>query len=187
MELKTMAEEEQLEEDLDLGEEKEGSSKKKLIIIGAAALLAVILIGAGAWWFFSGDDGGAPEAAQTEEADGASKEVENAKAKGPALYLSLTPVFVVNLPPDSEAKMMQVGVDVMVRNPELLSFIKANDPMIRHQLLNLFSTQDAKKLRKRSGKEKLQEETKDRIQKIVKDQGGPGEVEAVYFTSFVMQ
>ncbi len=182
-----MAEEEQLEEDLDLGEEKEGGSKKKLIIIGGAALLVVILAGAGAWWFLSGDDGSAPEAAQTEETDDTSKEVESAKAKGPAMYLSLSPVFVVNLPPDSGARMMQVGVDVMVRNQELLNFIKTNDPMIRNQLLNLFSTQDANKLRKRSGKEKLQEETKEAIQKIVKDQGGPGEIEAVYFTSFVMQ
>jgi flagellar FliL protein len=83
--------------------------------------------------------------------------------------------------------MMQIGVDVMVRSPELMEFVKTNDPMIRHQLLNLFSTQDASKLRKRSGKEKLQEEVKSAIQKIVTDQGGPGEIEAVYFTSFVMQ
>ncbi len=179
--------EEELEEDLDLGEEKEGGSKNKLIIIGGAVLLVVILGGAGTWWFLSGDDGSAPEAAQTEEADGTSEEEESAKAKGPAMYLSLSPVFVVNLPPDSGAKMLQVGVDVMVRNQELLDFIKTNDPMIRHQLLNLFSTQNASKLRKRSGKEKLQEEAKETIQKIVKDQGGPGKVEAVYFTSFVMQ
>ncbi len=179
--------EEELEEDLDLGEEKEGGSKKKLIIIGGAALLVLVLGGGGAWFFLSGDDGSAPETAQTEEADGDDKKAEIAKAKGPATYISLTPVFVVNLPPDTGAKMMQVGVDVMVRNPELLEFIKANDPMIRHQLLNLFSTQDAGKLRNRAGKEKLQSEAKDTIQKIVTDQGGPGEIEAVYFTSFVMQ
>ncbi len=178
--------EEELEEDLDLGEEQEGGSKKKLIIIGGAALLAVILIGGVAWWFLSGDDS-SPDAAQTEQAEGTSEEVASAKAKGPAMYHSLSPVFVVNLPPDTGAKMMQVGIDVMVRNPDVLNFIQANDPMIRHQLLNLFSAQDARKLRKRSGKEQLQSEAKEVIQKIIKDQGGPGEIEAVYFTSFVMQ
>ncbi len=178
--------EEELDEDLDLGEEKQGGSKKKLIIIIAAASLVVILGGAGAWWFLSGDDEAAPETAQTDQADG-DKTADSAKEKGPAMYLSLDPVFVVNLPPNTGAKMMQVGVDVMVRDQKLLEFIQANDPMIRNQLLNLFSTQDASKLSKRSGKEQLQTEVKEAIQKIVKDQGGPGEVEAVYFSSFVMQ
>ncbi len=180
--------EEELDEDLDLGEEKEGGSNKKLIIIGGAVLLVLILAGGGAWFFLSGDE---PESAKTEETEGEqkgdSKEEAAAEEKGPAMYHSFSPVFVVNLPPGTGAKMMQVGVDVMVRNPELLEFIKTNDPMIRHQLLNLFSSQDAGKLSKRSGKEKLQAAAKETIQKIVQDQGGPGVVEAVYFTSFVMQ
>jgi flagellar FliL protein len=181
--------EEELEEDLDLGEEQEGGSNKKLIIIGGAVLLVLILVGGGAWFFLSGDDSATPETAQTEDAGGDEKSdgEEKAEEKGPAMYHSLKPVFVVNLPPGSGAKMMQIGVDVMMRSPELLQFIQSNDPMIRHQLLNLFSTQDATKLRKRSGKEKLQEEVKSAIQKIVTDQGGPGKIEAVYFTSFVMQ
>jgi flagellar FliL protein len=178
--------EEELEEDLDLGEEKEGGSKKKLIIIGGAVLLVLILGGAGAWFFLSGDEA-APESAETEASEGESEKSEDAVEKGPAMYHSLTPLFVVNLPQDKSAKMMQIGVDVMVRSPEVLEFIKTNDPMIRHQLLNLFSIQDASKLRERSGKEKLQEEVKSAIQKIVTDQGGPGEIEAVYFTSFVLQ
>lgn len=178
--------EEELEEDLDLGEEKEGGSKKKLIIIGGAALLVLILAGGGAWFFLSGDDA-TPETAETEQSEGENKKADEDVEKGPAMYHNLKPLFVVNLPKDSGAKMMQIGVDVMVRSPELLEFIQTNDPMIRHQLLNLFSTQDASSLRKRSGKEKLQEEVKAAIQKIVTDQGGPGEIEAVYFTSFVMQ
>jgi flagellar FliL protein len=180
--------EEELEEDLDLGEEKEGGSKKKLIIIGGAALLVIILAGGGAWFFLSGDDA-APETAETEEAEGDSKKAEGDTdtEKGPAMYHTLKPLFVVNLPKDTSAKMMQIGVDVMVRSPELLEFVQTNDPMIRHRLLNLFSAQDASKLRKRAGKEKLQEEVKAEIQKVVTDLGGPGEIEAVYFTSFVMQ
>jgi flagellar FliL protein len=153
-------------------------------------LLVLILAGGGAWFFLSGDDASAPESAETKDSDDGNKtngkEAED-EEKGPAMYHSLKPVFVVNLPPGSGAKMMQIGIDVMVRNPELMEFIKTNDPMIRHQLLNLFSTQDATKLRKRSGKEKLQEEVKKVIQQIVTDQGGPGSVEAVYFTGFVMQ
>ena len=179
--------EEELEEDLDLGEEKQGGSKKKLIIVAAAALSALILIAGAAWWFMSGDGGATPESAETEQSDASNKDAADVAAKGPALYYSLNPVFVANLPPDTGAKMLQVGVDLRMRDPKLLEFIKLNDPMIRHKLLNLFSIQDAGKLRKRSGKEKLQAETLDVIQTIIQEQGGPGKVEAVYFTSFVMQ
>ena len=183
--------EEQMEEELDLGEENQGGSKKKLIIIIGAAVLVLLLGGGAAWFFMSGDEEGASESAETEQTDGDKKDSsegkDSAEEKGPAMYHSMDPVFVANLPPGTGAKMLQVGVDLMMRNPELLEFIKLNDPMIRHQLLNLFSTQDAKALRKRDGKEKLQSEALETIQKIVKEQGGPGKVEAVYFTSFVMQ
>ncbi len=180
--------EEKLDEDLDLGDEQQGGSKKKLIIIIAAAVLVLLLGGGAAWFFMSGDEEAATE---TEQSEGEKKESgdskESAEEAGPALYHSLDPVFVANLPPGSGAKMLQIGVDVMMRKPELLDFIKLNDPMIRHQLLNLFSTQSAKELRKRSGKEKLQAAALETIQNIIKEQDGPGKVEALYFTSFVMQ
>ena len=176
--------EEKLDEDLDLGEEQQGGSKKKLIIIIAAAVLVLLLGGGAAWFFMSGDEEAATESTETEQADG---DKVSAEETGPALYYTMDPVFVANLPPGGGAKMLQIGVDVMMRKPELLDFIKLNDPMIRHQLLNLFSTQDAKALRKRNGKEKLQAEALETIQKIIKEQGGPGKLEAVYFTSFVMQ
>jgi flagellar FliL protein len=174
--------EEKLEEDLDLGIEQEGGSKKKLIIVIAGAVLLLVLIGFGAWLFLGGDEEG-----ESAEGEQAQVEEEAEEEKLPPIYHSLDPVFVVNLPPGGDARMLQVGVDVMLRNPELLEFIKHNDPMIRHQLLNIFSSQDAAKLRKRAGKEKLQSEVLAELKKIVKKQGGPGEIEAVFFTSFVMQ
>ncbi len=179
--------EEQLEEDLDLGEEKQAGSKKKLIIIGGAVLIVLILGGGAAWWLMSGDDGASSGSSDTAQTDSEKKAATEAEAKGPALYLSLDPVFVANLPPGGSAKMLQIGIDVRVRDKNLLEFLTTNDPMIRNRLLNLFSTQDANKLSKRSGKEKLQSEVLEAIQEIVKQQGGPGKVEAVFFTSFVMQ
>ncbi len=174
--------EEKLDEDLDLGIEKEGGSKKKLIIIIAGAVLLLALIGVGVAFLFSGDEGSeGAEAEQPQAEETAEQE------KLPAIYISLDPVFVVNLPPGGDAKMLQIGVDVMVRNPELVEFVKHNDPMIRHQLLNLFSSQDSARLRKRAGKEKLQSDVLAELRKIVKKEGGPGNIEAVFFTSFVMQ
>nr|WP_305793010.1 flagellar basal body-associated FliL family protein [Sedimenticola hydrogenitrophicus] len=99
----------------------------------------------------------------------------------------MNPVFVVNLPPGSKAKMLQIGVQVMARDPALIEFIKHNDPMVRHNLLSLFGNQQGAVLRDRKGKEKLQADVFRTINQILKDQKGPGEIEAVFFTSFVMQ
>jgi len=170
------------DDDLDLGIETEKGSKKKLIILIAVGLL--VLLGGGlsvGWFLFGGDD----------EQDGVAEEVqqetETEIEKLPAIYHPLDPLFVVNLPPGGKARMLQVGVQVMARKPELIEFIQHNDPMIRHDLLNLFSSQEGEKLSSRKGKEKLQAEVLKNLNRIVQDQEAPGEIEGVYFTSFVMQ
>ncbi len=166
---------EEKDEDLDLGEESGAGSKKKLIIlIGGVVLLLLIGLGVG-FWFMGGD----------EPAEG--EEVTEEEVLKPAIYHPLNPVFVVNLPPGGKAKMLQVGVQVMARDPALIEFIKHNDPMLRHNLLSLFGSKKDSVLRDRKGKEKLQAEVHETINTILKEQGGPGEIEAVFFTSFVMQ
>ena len=166
-----------LDDDLDLGIEKGAGSKKKLIIVVAAVVLLLVAGGAG-WFLF----GGSSEGDQPQEA-AAEEPVE----ESPPIYHSLAPVFVVNLPPGGRAKMLQVGVDVMARKPELIEFLKHNDPMIRNNLLSLFGTQEGDALRSREGKEQLQKAVLKALNGIVEKQAGPGRVEAVYFTSFVMQ
>jgi len=170
-----------LDDDLDLGIEKEAGSKKKMIILIVVGVVVLLGGGLGVGWFMLGGESADWE--ESVEAEAASAEAE----KGPPIYLSLAPAFVVNLPPGGQARMLQLGVDVMARQPELIEFLKHNDPMIRNNLLNLFGTQDSDSLRAREGKEKLQAEVLKALNKIIKGQDGPGEVEAVYFTSFVMQ
>ncbi len=180
-----MAEEQdqQLDDELDLGIEKAGN--KKLIIIIAAAVLLLVLIGGGAWFFLSGDED--TPADGDEVAEESAEQSEDGAELLPPIYHSLKPVFVVNLPPGGDAKMLQIGVDVMLRQPELLEFLKHNDPMVRDRLLSVFSAQDSKKLRSRAGKEKLQSAVQKELEKIVEELGGSGKIESVYFTSFVMQ
>ena len=162
-------------EDLDLGEEKSG--KSKLIIIIAA--VAVLLIGGGVaayFLLFSGDE--APEAEQQTTEEGA-------ETQGPAQYLALDPAFVVTLP--GKPSLLQVGISVRFTGDELAGFIQHNDPMIRHNLLNLLSAVDAKALKERTAKESLQQRLLDELNRILKDLSAPGQVDALYFTSFVMQ
>lgn len=162
----------QEDEDLDLGAETGGGSKKKLMIIIAGVIL-LLVIGLGVGWFLmDGEEATADEVVEEQR---------------PAIYHPLNPVFVVNLPPGGRAKMLQIGVQVLVRDPALVEFIKHNDPMVRHNLLSLFGNQQDSALRDRKGKEKLQAEVFKMINQILKDQKAAGEIEAVFFTSFVMQ
>ena len=166
----------QATEDLDLGEEK--TSKKKLIII--IAIVAVVLLcgGAAAYFLlFSGDE--------TEEAAVASEEAVAGVEQGPAQYHDLAPPFVVNLP--GQPSLLQVGVNVRVTSDEMREFLRHNDPMVRHHLLNLLQAKEARALKERAAKEALQQEMLDELNRIVKELSGPGEVAALFFTSFVMQ
>jgi flagellar protein FliL len=150
--------------------------KKKLIII----ILAVLVLaggGAGAYFFFLGHDESKPKEAKVEHAP-----------VGPPLYVALDPPFVVNFEASQLVRFLQITVQLMSRDPETVEMIKANDPVIRNDLLLLFGNQSYDVIATREGKEKLREQALEAVRKIIKSAGGKSErVEAVYFTSFVMQ
>ena len=173
-----------MDPELDLDIEKPEGSKKKLIILIALVALLLPAFGGGIAWFLLSDS--KPGLEQTEgEVEEKKKVVDN--DDDPALYHPLEPVFVVNLPPGGRHTMMQVGVHLMTREPDLVEFLEYNNPLIRDQLLTLFSNQQDTALQDRKGKEKLQAQMKKVLNKIIVNEGGAGEIEGVYFTSFVMQ
>jgi flagellar protein FliL len=150
------------------------ASKKKLMIIVAAG---VVLAGAGGAWFFM-----KPSAAAADKA----KHAEVAKL--PALYYPMEPPFVVNFQTGGQARFLQLAVQVMTRDPHVVEELKANDPAIRNDLLLMYGTQSIESVNNLEGKERLRAATLDAVRKVVAAEGGkPAAVEAVYFTSFVMQ
>jgi flagellar protein FliL len=157
----------------DEGTKKKGKGKLLLII----GLVVVLLAGGGGAFFFL--KGGHPKSAEQAAADAA-------KAK-PALYLQLDPAFVVNFQDDTALRFLQVGVNVMSHDPEAITAAKDADPEIRNALLMLFSAQDVKSLSDVKGKQKLQAAALAEIQRVLKSKIGKPGVDAVYFTSFIMQ
>lgn len=157
--------------------------KRRGLLIAIVA--AVVLLGGGggaAWYFLSGE----PEDAQA--ADGKGKP---AKPKAPlpdAVYVSLDPSFVVNFESNGMVRFLQVTVQVMTRDPAAVELLKRHDPVIRNGLLMLFSGQDYQTLSSRDGKERLREAALAEVRKVIEaESGGAERIEAVYFTSFVMQ
>lgn len=150
----------------------------KLLIIIVAA---VVLVGAGVALVLSHAFGGA--AAGHKKAAAAVHQ-----PVGPPLYLALDPPFVVNFQADQLVRFLQVSVEVMSRDQKTLDLLKSNDPVLRNDLLILLANQKYTVLATPEGKEQLRAQALASIRKdLVQAGGDPKLVEAVYFTSFVMQ
>ena len=160
-------------DDKDVAEQAQGGGRKKLIII-IAAVLVLLLAAAGAAYFLLANDD-----AET----GAAAEVE----KPHPLYLKLDPAFVVNLPPGGSVKVLQISIEVMTRTPTVIETLEANEPMVRHHVLNLLEQQQAADLMTLEGREALQQAVLDLLTEKLDSLKEPGAVEGVFFTQFVMQ
>jgi flagellar FliL protein len=159
-----------------------GGGKGKWITIIIAVVLVVAGAGAGALLgpFFHSS----PTAANKKSTSKPAKEV----VKGPPLYAALDPPFVVNFEADQAVRFLQITVQVMSRDQPTLDLLKANDPVVRNDLLLLFGNQKYTTISTSAGKEKLRADALDAIRKVIGGAGGKPELaEAVYFTSFVMQ
>jgi flagellar protein FliL len=160
-----------------------GGGKGKWITIIIAVVLVVAGAGAGAFLgpFFRSS----PTAASNQKAaNKPAKEV----VKGPPLYAALDPPFVVNFEADQAVRFLQITVQAMSRDQHTLDLLKANDPVVRNDLLLLFGNQKYTTISTSAGKEKLRADALDAVRKVIAGAGGKPElVEAVYFTSFVMQ
>jgi flagellar FliL protein len=110
------------------------------------------------------------------------------EGKLPAQFVGLDPPFVVNFEPGSTARFLQITAQVMTRDPHMKEFLEANNPIIRNDLLLLFGNKKVEEVATQEGKETLRAAALEAVRKIVEaEEGDPEEVEAVYFTSFVMQ
>ena len=110
------------------------------------------------------------------------------KPAGPPLYLALDPPFVVNFQADQIVRFLQIAVEVMSRDPKTLQLLKDNDPVVRNDLLILLANQKYSVIATPAGKEQLRADALAAVRKDLAQAGGdPKLLEAVYFTSFVMQ
>jgi flagellar FliL protein len=143
--------------------------------------VVLIGVGAGGWMMWHGGDAAATTAKA--KAGKGAKVVD----RQPELYLALDPAFVVNFRDDQSMRFLQVGVSLMSHDQAALDAAKGADPVIRNALLMLFSRQDYAILSDPVGKQKLQEQALEAVRKIVAERLGRPGIDALYFTSFVMQ
>ncbi|MDT8370529.1 MAG: flagellar basal body-associated FliL family protein [Gammaproteobacteria bacterium] len=162
-------------DDIEVAEKSGGNSKLLIIII---AVLVLALVGVGAM-FLMGDNNAEPENETTETA---------AKPRAAPIYSSVEAPFIVNFSKQSNGavRYLQVKLKVMARDQAVIDSFTLNLPAIQHELLLLLYDQNYDDLNT-VGAKALQEKVLAKINEILKNQDANGQLEAVYFTSFLMQ
>jgi flagellar FliL protein len=164
------------QDDIDATEDSGGKSKKMIIII---AVVVLALIGGGAAMFLGGD-----EDVATDEAAEAAAPVKQA-----AIYFAVEKPLVVNFKDQSQGavRYLQVKLKVMARDQATIDAFNLHTPAIQHELLMLLLGQKYDVLSTTVGTKALRQQTLATINKVLKAEDHKGELEAVYFTSLIMQ
>lgn len=107
----------------------------------------------------------------------------------PAIYFSFPDAFTINFLSQSnkKARYLQIKVSLMAHNPEIISSAELNLPMLEDALRTLFSDQSFKDVTNIKGRKALQTNALQTIKAILKEETGKNNLDAVYFTSFILQ
>jgi len=182
-------------ENNDENTEEEGGKKKpglvKIVLLVNGALLILALIIGLVVFFMSGSD----EEAQAEDnevlgetlADPAAEEADAPIDSGRPIYIPLNPAFVVNFENQDQVSFLQVDIQVMTYDPRVEPALTTHMPAVRNELLLLLSGKQYHEINTREGKRALSREAMKVIQDVLKSVNEPNSIEALYFTSFVMQ
>ena len=152
--------------------------KLKLILLLVLALLLAIGLSVGATWFFLHKSESKPAAEPAAAA---------ANVKQPAIYESMSPAFVVNFNQNGRQRYMQVSITMQARDQAALEALKVHMPVIRNNLVMLFSGQSFDTLATPVGQEMLRQKATASVQEVAQKEVGKVVVEQLLFTNFVLQ
>ena len=151
--------------------------KLKLIIVSVVALLLAIGVSVGATWFFMHSAQSKPAAAAETAPVG----------KQPAIFEPMAPAFVANFNQNGRQRYMQVSITLLARNQADLDALKVHMPVIRNNLVMLFSGQSFDTLATPIGQEMLRQKATASVQEVAQKEVGKVVVEQLLFTNFVLQ
>ncbi|MDB6049958.1 MAG: flagellar basal body-associated protein [Pseudomonas sp.] len=150
--------------------------KLKLILLVVLGVLLAVGVSVGATWFVMHKPQSKPnEAAQA------------ADTKLPSIFEPMAPAFVVNFNQNGKQRYMQVSITLLGRNQADLDALKVHMPVIRNNLVMLFSAQPFDSLTQPIGQELLRQKAFASVQEVAQKEVGKVVVEQLLFTNFVLQ
>lgn len=176
------------EEENNTNEEKDSGSMMKIILLVNAVLILIGIAVGVTIFMMSGDDEQKAEPTDTEvlQVEGGS-EAETPRSGGTPIYVPLNPAFVVNFENQDLVSFLQVDIQIMTYDSAVEQALKVHMPVVRNELLLLLGGKQYHEINTREGKRKLSQEAIKEIRRVLEEVGAPSGIEALYFTSFVMQ
>ncbi|MCQ2031115.1 flagellar basal body-associated protein FliL [Stutzerimonas zhaodongensis] len=163
------------------GAEGGGKGKLKLIIFIVIGLLLAIGLSVGGTFYFMSRGGEKPAADEAAATPAAPQ-------RQAAIYEVLAPAFIVNFAnAGGRQRYMQVSVALMSRDQAALDGLKEHMPLLRNQLVMLFSSQEFASLATPVGQEMLRQQATASVQELAQKELGKLAIEQVLFTNFVLQ
>lgn len=106
-----------------------------------------------------------------------------------AIYFAITEPFTINFMNQSnqKARYLQIKVTLMAHDQEIIDNAELNLPMMQDALRTLFSGQTYEGVSSVDGRKALQTASLASLKTILKEETGKDNLDAVYFTSFVLQ
>lgn len=156
---------------------------RKGLWIGLSLVLVLLLGGGGAaaYFFVFSDAEGASRFG------GAEARGDGEPARMPPIYYSLDPPFVNNLSGTGGRRFMQVTVQLMARDAAVIAAVQRHEPVVRNDLIMIFSDQTLESVDSTAGKEALRRDSLEAIRRILRQNNEPAELEDLFFTSFIVQ
>lgn len=165
------------EEKTEEGSAPPGTGKKMvlLIVLGVAVLAG----GGGAAWLLLGSNDTAHE---TRSENPSQESSHDAHANEPGPIVELDP-FVLNLADKEELRYLKLTISLELDRPKEETDFEARLPAIRDALLVLLTSKESRAIRTVSGKRRIREEIRSRVNKVMRK----GKVTNVFFTDFIIQ
>lgn len=125
------------------------------------------------------------ENAEEEEQPAKKKKKNNKKEEVAPVFVQLD-TFTVNLQGD-EGQFLQTVITLHMVDEEDANKLKQNMPLVKSRIVMLLSSKHAEELLSMEGKNKLAQEIADQIKQPFSQGDYPLELNAVLFTSFIIQ
>lgn len=115
-------------------------------------------------------------------------EDEDSKPAKRSIYYNLSPAFVTNFG-RSEVKLafVKAEVSLKVESEELLEKVQSNEPLLRHEIVMLLSSQTKEQMTAQDAQETIRKVALSRIKEALAEEVGKTGVQDLLFTSFVLQ
>lgn len=108
-------------------------------------------------------------------------------AGGSATYIPLAPAFVVNYGGVGRLKYLKAEISVRVNDSESGNAVRHHMPLIRNNLVMLFSRQSEEDVKTQEGKERLRQAALAEINALITAEDGKSGVVDLFFNNLIIQ